>query len=306
MRKILVSMLLASAVASPALAAPRDFDQRQAAREQARSDRQSTRQDRQSARDEQPTTREERTIDRPAKPTQLRDQRAPLAPVPANTARGAQRAPVAQSPVALQRDARQRAADRQAEVSTRAAQRTDRTDRVDRQAQSAQRVNDRQVVRDTRLGSRQATVEQIREQTRQIREARQSARAARPPVISPVPRPNTQPPPPTTYRPAPAPQWNTNWRNSSRYNWSNYRRHHHWLFNLGFYYDPFGWGYNPYQIGWRMWPSYFGNNYWLNDPWQYRLPYAPPGTRWIRYYDDAILVDMWSGQVVDVIYDFFW
>ena len=72
------------------------------------------------------------------------------------------------------------------------------------------------------------------------------------------------------------------------------------------YYDPFGWGYQPYSIGWRMWPSYYRSNYWLNDPGQYRLPYAPPGTRWIRYYDDAILIDMWSGQVVDVIYNFFW
>jgi Ni/Co efflux regulator RcnB len=38
----------------------------------------------------------------------------------------------------------------------------------------------------------------------------------------------------------------------------------------------------------------------------YRLPFAPPGYRWIRYYDDALLIDTWDGQVVDVIYDFFW
>jgi len=28
--------------------------------------------------------------------------------------------------------------------------------------------------------------------------------------------------------------------------------------------------------------------------------------RWIRYYDDALLVDTWNGEVVDVIYNFFW
>ena len=28
--------------------------------------------------------------------------------------------------------------------------------------------------------------------------------------------------------------------------------------------------------------------------------------RWVRYYDDALLVDIYSGEVVDVIYDFFW
>ena len=101
--------------------------------------------------------------------------------------------------------------------------------------------------------------------------------------------------------------WSTShWRNDSRYDWQNHRRHHRSLFHLSFYYDPFGWNYRPYQVGWRLWPSYYSSNYWLNDPWQYRLPYAPPGTRWIRYYDDAILVDTWNGEVVDVIYNFFW
>ena len=28
--------------------------------------------------------------------------------------------------------------------------------------------------------------------------------------------------------------------------------------------------------------------------------------RWVRYYDDVLLVDIYSGEVVDVIYDFFW
>ena len=126
------------------------------------------------------------------------------------------------------------------------------------------------------------------------------------PVVSDVPRAGTQPPPPVEVRRTAAPQWSTNWRHDSKYDWYNHRRHHRSLFHLGFYFDPFGWGYNPYQIGWRLWPSYYSSRYWINDPWEYRLPYAPPGTRWVRYYDDAILVDMWSGQVVDVIYNFFW
>ena len=50
----------------------------------------------------------------------------------------------------------------------------------------------------------------------------------------------------------------------------------------------------------------FEQHYWINDPCEYRLPYAPPGTRWIRYYNDALLVDMYTGEVVDVIRDFFW
>jgi hypothetical protein len=38
----------------------------------------------------------------------------------------------------------------------------------------------------------------------------------------------------------------------------------------------------------------------------YRLPYAPPGTRWIRYWNDALLVDVYTGEVVDEIPNFFW
>jgi Ni/Co efflux regulator RcnB len=119
-------------------------------------------------------------------------------------------------------------------------------------------------------------------------------------------------------RPAPLPQsaqhrdrrgdhhWRTDWRHDHRYDWRNHRRHHRSIFRLGFYFDPFGWGYHRYGIGWRLWPSYYSSNYWLNDPYQYRLPYAPYPYRWVRYYNDALLVDTFTGQVVDVIYDFFW
>ena len=100
--------------------------------------------------------------------------------------------------------------------------------------------------------------------------------------------------------------WNTNWRNDGRYDWRDWRHRHRSIFHLGFYYDPFGWGYQPFDIGWRLYPNYYSSNYWINDPWEYRLPYAPPGTRWIRYYNDALLVDTYTGEVVDVIRGFFW
>jgi hypothetical protein len=34
--------------------------------------------------------------------------------------------------------------------------------------------------------------------------------------------------------------------------------------------------------------------------------YAPRGFRWIRYWDDAVLVDTWTGEVIDVLHNFFW
>ncbi|QDK32389.1 hypothetical protein DM450_06240 [Sphingomonas sp. IC081] len=51
---------------------------------------------------------------------------------------------------------------------------------------------------------------------------------------------------------------------------------------------------------------FYGSSYWLDDPWMYRLPPVYGPYRWVRYYDDVLLVDTYTGEVVDVIYDFFW
>ena len=126
------------------------------------------------------------------------------------------------------------------------------------------------------------------------------------PVVSNTPREGTQPPLRAQHRSRHRDHWDGNWRNDRRYDWNRHRHRHRSLFRLGFYYDPFGWSYRPYYAGWRMWPSYYSSRYWINDPWQYRLPYAPPGYRWIRYWDDAVLVDTFTGEVVDVIHNFFW
>jgi len=102
------------------------------------------------------------------------------------------------------------------------------------------------------------------------------------------------------------PQWGNNWRNDNRYDWRNYRNRHRSTFRIGFYYDPFGYGYRQFGIGSYLYPSYYQSNYWISDPWQYRLPPAYGSYRWVRYHNDALLIDTWNGEVVDVIYGFFW
>jgi Ni/Co efflux regulator RcnB len=122
---------------------------------------------------------------------------------------------------------------------------------------------------------------------------------ARPDRPAPVPQ--------TAYRyGGRSPQWNTNWRNDRNYDWRRYRDQHRSIFRIGVYYDPFGWGYQRYNIGWRLYPAYYEQNYWLTDPYMYDLPPAPYPLQWVRYYDDALLVNVFTGQVVDVMYDFFW
>ena len=267
MRKILITALLASAAATPVLAAPVDRDAARAERQQAREERQEARE-------------------------QARTERAQERNEPAVTESDLR--PRVKTPVS-----------------------SDESHQVEQyRASRAARLSDgdagRQQLREDRVEGRQELREQRLQTNRGNRELRQSDRPApnvfrpRVPVVSNTPRIGSQPPLRTESRRHAPTNWSQHWRNDRRYDWWNWRNRHRSLFNLGFYYDPFGWGYQRYNIGWRMWPSYYHSNFWLNDPWQYRLPYAPPGYRWVRYYDDAVLVDTWDGRVVDVIYNFFW
>lgn len=100
---------------------------------------------------------------------------------------------------------------------------------------------------------------------------------------------------------------NRGWRNDRRYDWYRYRAANRSLFRLGRYYAPFrGYSYSRISIGFRLGGPFYANRYWIHDPWRYRLPDAYGPYRWVRYYDDALLVDIYSGEVVDVIHNFFW
>lgn len=102
-------------------------------------------------------------------------------------------------------------------------------------------------------------------------------------------------------------RWNTSWRNDRRYDWRSHRTRYSNNYRLGRYHVPYNnWSYRRLSIGFSLWPLFYSNQYWINDPWQYRLPDVYGPYRWVRYYDDALLVDIHSGEVVDVIYDFFW
>ncbi len=103
-------------------------------------------------------------------------------------------------------------------------------------------------------------------------------------------------------------QWSNNWRNDRRYDWRSYRNTYGDVFRSGSYYAPRGWsyGYRPFSVGIYLDSLLYSNSYWLDDPYAYRLPPAYGTLRWVRYYDDAMLVDIRDGYVVDVIRDFFW
>lgn len=102
-------------------------------------------------------------------------------------------------------------------------------------------------------------------------------------------------------------RWNQGWRNDGRYDWRGHRNRHHNYYNPGRYYSPYrGHSYRRFGIGINIGTGFYGSRYWINDPSYYRLPPVYGPYRWVRYYDDVLLVDLRSGRVVDAIHDFFW
>jgi len=103
-------------------------------------------------------------------------------------------------------------------------------------------------------------------------------------------------------------RWSNNWRGDNRYNWRDYRSHNRNNYRMPRYYAPrgYGYGYSRFSIGATIGSLLFGQQYWINDPYYYRLPPAYGQYRWVRYYNDALLVDIYSGEVVDIEYDIFW
>ena len=101
--------------------------------------------------------------------------------------------------------------------------------------------------------------------------------------------------------------WDNNWRRDRRYDWQGYRGNNRQVYSLGRYYAPYR-DYSNRRLGVGLFvqPLFYSHRYWIADPWQYRLPEVDGPYRWVRYYDDVLLIDTYSSRVVDVIYDFFW
>ena len=326
MRSLLIAILLSTTIAAPALAQSR-ADDRRAERDAARAEREAARTERNqpadaASRPDRPQ-REERQFEarqRSPEPRQVELRQPNLEPRQNDRERGF----VSRQPGELARPAMDRAIER-GRPSTHAGgepgfgrDRQSAEERWEREGRAT--LEQRREQRDSVANWRQEQRDQVREarqdriDNRQDRLAERQGRVgewARPPRVTPPPsaRPDVPAPPPptaTATKNSPAPKWATHWRGDNRYNWRDYRRRNWLLFQLGLYLDPFGWSYNRWTTGWRLWPSYYHRSYWLDDPWMYRLPYAPYPYKWVRYWNDALLVDTFTGRVVDVEYDFFW
>jgi Ni/Co efflux regulator RcnB len=92
-------------------------------------------------------------------------------------------------------------------------------------------------------------------------------------------------------------------RREYREDWRDYRNSNPRLYSRGRWNAPFR--YSRFNAGVRIAPSYYGQRFWIADPYRYRLarPYA--GTRWVRHYDDVLLVNVRNGRILRVYRGFY-
>ncbi len=88
-------------------------------------------------------------------------------------------------------------------------------------------------------------------------------------------------------------------RDWGRDDWRAYRNQNRNLYRGGGWRSDYR--YQAFRPGLRIGNGYYGTRYVIADPWRYRLPRPGFNQRWVRHYNDVILVDTRRGIVIDVI-----
>jgi Ni/Co efflux regulator RcnB len=73
----------------------------------------------------------------------------------------------------------------------------------------------------------------------------------------------------------------------------------HW--RGGFWRGPPGWYYHSWFYGQILPYGWFAPDWWINDYWDYELPVPPYGYEWVRNGPDALLVNIDTGFVAEVV-----
>jgi Ni/Co efflux regulator RcnB len=93
-------------------------------------------------------------------------------------------------------------------------------------------------------------------------------------------------------------------RREYRDDWRDYRKSHRQVYARGNWKAPFR--YRWYNAGAQLRPEYYAPRYYIGDYGRYRLAAPRENLRWIRHYNDVLLVNIRTGRVIQVERDFFW
>jgi Ni/Co efflux regulator RcnB len=80
----------------------------------------------------------------------------------------------------------------------------------------------------------------------------------------------------------------------------------HQRYHADIYRPPYGYYVRPRNAGEFLPRTWFVQSYWLTDFIDFGLPYPPPGFTWVRVGPDAIMIDQYTGRIVQVVHSVFW
>ena len=86
----------------------------------------------------------------------------------------------------------------------------------------------------------------------------------------------------------------------------NVTARHHYRYHGGSWRWPGDYRYQRWTFGMTLPSIFWTNDYWIDDYYDYGLGAPPPGTVWVRYGNDAILIDRYTGEILEVVYDQFY
>jgi Ni/Co efflux regulator RcnB len=76
-------------------------------------------------------------------------------------------------------------------------------------------------------------------------------------------------------------------------------------YKIGPYHAPAGWTANHWAYGQMLPRAYWASQYILSDYWLFALEVPPAGYEWVRDGSDAILVNVNTGEILQVEYGVF-
>lgn len=95
------------------------------------------------------------------------------------------------------------------------------------------------------------------------------------------------------------------WRQDNREDWQRYRDSNRDHYRRGNWRAPFR--YRSFDVGVTVPRSYWGSRYYVDNYSYYRLPRpAYNYYRYVRHYDDLLLINTRNGRVIRVFRNFYW
>ncbi len=76
-------------------------------------------------------------------------------------------------------------------------------------------------------------------------------------------------------------------------------------FRVGAYQRPRGWYPHRWSYGEHLPRIFFASDFWIPDYVAFDLDAPPYGFVWVRYGDDALLVNRYTGEIIEVEYGLF-